>query len=66
MHKQLAMPALKAGKDVFVEWPLGNNLIEAEEMAALAKEKGLKTVVGLQARFRPALVKVRCPLYHDS
>lgn len=61
MHYALAMPALRAGKDVFVEWPLGNDLKEAEEMAAQAKEKGVKTIVGLQARYRPAIMKVWLP-----
>jgi len=58
MHKQLTMPALQAKKDVFVEWPLGSSLGEAEEMAALAKKQGVKTWVGLQARMQPAMLKV--------
>ncbi|KAL8718460.1 MAG: hypothetical protein Q9225_004408 [Loekoesia sp. 1 TL-2023] len=56
---KLAMPALHAKKDVFVEWPLGNGLAEAEEMAALAKKQGVKTYVGLQARVQPVMIKVR-------
>ncbi|KAL8862253.1 MAG: hypothetical protein Q9178_001262 [Gyalolechia marmorata] len=59
MHKQLTLPALKAKKDVFVEWPLGNGLKEAQEMAALAREQGVKSFVGLQARMQPAFVKAR-------
>ncbi|KAI4196557.1 MAG: hypothetical protein LQ350_006489 [Teloschistes chrysophthalmus] len=59
MHKQLMMPALHAGKDVFVEWPLGVNLAEAEEMTSLAKEKGVKTYVGLQARVQSAMLKAK-------
>lgn len=52
------MPALHAGKDVFVEWPLGASLAEAEEVTSLAKEKGVKTYVGLQARVQSAMLKV--------
>ncbi|KAL9611681.1 MAG: hypothetical protein Q9167_003676 [Letrouitia subvulpina] len=59
LHHRLTMPALKAKKDVFVEWPLGNNLAEAEELASLAKKQGVKTSVGLQARFQPFMVKVK-------
>ncbi|KAL8837880.1 MAG: hypothetical protein Q9170_002355 [Blastenia crenularia] len=59
MHKQLAMPALHAKKNVFVEWPLGNGLAEAQEMAALAKKQGVKTYVGLQARVQPVMIKVK-------
>ena len=58
LHKQLAIPALKAKKQVFVEWPLGNGLAEAKELASLAKEQGVKTVVGLQARRTPVITKV--------
>lgn len=58
-HKQLALPALRAKKSVFVEWPLGNGLQEAEELAALAKKQGVKTAVGLQARLLPSVQKAR-------
>ena len=58
LHKQLTIPALKAKKDVFVEWPLANGLQEAEELATLAKKQGVKTVVGLQARLAPSILKV--------
>lgn len=61
MHKELTMPILKAKKDVFVEWPLGNGLQEAEELAALAKKQGVQTVVGLQARNLPIVLKVPLP-----
>lgn len=50
LHARLLKPALEAKKDVFVEWPLAANLREAEELTALAKAKGVKTIVGLQAR----------------
>lgn len=53
------IPAIQAGKDVFMEWPLGTGVAEAEELANLAKEKGIKTVLGLQSRFVPAVAKVR-------
>ena len=52
------MPALKAKKDVYVEWPLGKDLEQAEEMTALAKSQGVKTVVGLQARQSLVVLKV--------
>ena len=54
-HYDLTKPTLKAGKDVFVERPLATNLMEAEELTQLAKEKGVKTVVGLQARQNPSI-----------
>jgi predicted dehydrogenase len=58
-HHEITMAALNAGKDVFCEWALGANLAEAEEMADLAREKGVRTMVGLQGRSDPALMYVR-------
>ena len=48
------MLSLRAGKDVFVEWLLGANLREVKELAALAKEKGVKNVVRLQTNSLPS------------
>lgn len=53
------MPALKAGKDVFVEWPLASNLALAEEMLSTAQKSGSKTIVGLQGRCSPITQKVK-------
>ncbi|KAF2015367.1 NAD-binding Rossmann fold oxidoreductase family protein [Aaosphaeria arxii CBS 175.79] len=58
-HYKLAKPALEAGKDVFVEWPLARNLAEAEELVQLAREKGVRTMVGLQARQSPSILKAK-------
>ena len=54
-HRELVTAALAAGKAVYCEWPLGRDLDEARAMAALAAEKGVRTVVGLQARQAPAI-----------
>ena len=59
LHRAMVMAALEAGKHVFCEWPLGANLAEAEEMADLAKSKGVCNMVGLQARGDPMLVHTR-------
>src|SRR5213594_584602 len=58
-HLELATAALGAGKAVYVEWPLGNGLKEAETLAALAKKQGVLAVAGLQARSAPAVAYVR-------
>jgi predicted dehydrogenase len=54
-HRELVSAALAAGKAVYCEWPLGRDLDDARAMAALAAEKGVRTVVGLQARQAPAI-----------
>lgn len=59
LHYELIRPALEAGKDVFSEWPLARNLKEAEELTALAKQKGVRTMVGLQARQNPSILKAK-------
>ncbi|MDH4117985.1 MAG: Gfo/Idh/MocA family oxidoreductase [Acidimicrobiia bacterium] len=58
-HHQVVMAALEAGKHVFCEWPLGSNLAEAQQMAALAREKGVVTAIGLQGRHDPRLTHVK-------
>jgi predicted dehydrogenase len=58
-HYNLIKPALEAGKSVFAEWPLARNLNEAAELTELAKSKNLKTMVGLQARQSPAIIKAK-------
>ena len=58
-HRELVMAGLQAGKPVCCEWPLGKNLAEAEEMAGLARQRSLKTIVGLQARSDPTILYAR-------
>ncbi|MDP0499908.1 MAG: Gfo/Idh/MocA family oxidoreductase [Verrucomicrobiota bacterium JB022] len=49
-HLELVTAALEAGKHVYCEWPLGNGLAEARQLAALAAAKGVVAVAGTQAR----------------
>src|SRR5881296_3121036 len=58
-HLVLATAALEAGKAVYCEWPLGNGLKEAENLAALAKKKGVLAAAGLQARSAPSVAYMR-------
>jgi len=58
-HYKTIKPSIEAGKDVFVEWPLASNVQQAEELASLAKEKGVKSMVGLQGRVSPIYLKVK-------
>jgi len=58
-HYAAAMLALEAGKHVFCEWPLAANTAQAIAMRDLAAAKNVKTMVGLQARAAPALMRAR-------
>lgn len=58
-HRELVRAAVEAGKHVYCEWPLGNGLTEARELAQLVREKGVLGVVGTQARVSPAVEYVR-------
>jgi len=58
-HFEIVKAAIAAGKHVYCEWPLGNGLAEAEEMAALAHAKGVLGVVGTQARVAPEIEYLR-------
>jgi predicted dehydrogenase len=55
-HYEPTMAALKAGKHVYTEWPLGRTTAETREMADLAQAKGVRNMVGLQARAAPAIL----------
>jgi predicted dehydrogenase len=58
-HYDPTRAAIEAGKHVYTEWPLGRTTAEAEEMAALAKAKGVQTACGLQSRVSPALLYMK-------
>lgn len=58
-HFELVKAAVAAGKHVYCEWPLGNGLAEAQEMAALVRDAGLQGVIGLQARCAPHFAYLR-------
>ncbi|MDP2950588.1 MAG: Gfo/Idh/MocA family oxidoreductase [Chloroflexota bacterium] len=59
LHYRLSMDALNAGKHVYTEWPLGADLKEARELADLAAARGVCTMVGLQGRCSPELLRLK-------
>lgn len=56
-HRDLVLGALKAGKHVYCEWPLGRDTKESEELAAAAKIAGVHCVIGLQTRSNPVALR---------
>ncbi|MBX7246438.1 MAG: Gfo/Idh/MocA family oxidoreductase [Candidatus Sumerlaeaceae bacterium] len=58
-HHRLAIDALNAGKHVFIEKPLASSVAEAEEIVALAREKGLVLQVDHTFVYTSAVQKIK-------
>lgn len=58
-HGLLARRALESSKHVFVEKPLCLDLVEANELAAIARSRGLILMVGHMLLYHPAYVALR-------
>ncbi|AMN45922.1 oxidoreductase [Steroidobacter denitrificans] len=58
-HFEIVKAAIAAGKHVYCEWPLGNGLAEAQQLATLATRKGVLGVIGTQARVAPEIEYLR-------
>ncbi|RFU30915.1 hypothetical protein B7463_g5430, partial [Scytalidium lignicola] len=58
-HAGSVIPSIKAGKDVYVEWPLEANYHIAKELTELVKKHNVKSFVGLQGNFSPVVKKIK-------
>ncbi len=58
-HANSLIPAIKAGKDIFVEWPVESNCDKVNDLVSLVKAHGKRHVVGLQGRFNPLARKLK-------
>ncbi|MDQ2739793.1 MAG: Gfo/Idh/MocA family oxidoreductase [Actinomycetota bacterium] len=56
-HRDLIIAALRAGKHVVTEWPIGSDTAQTEEIASVAAESGVHTAVDLQSRMNPVAVR---------
>jgi predicted dehydrogenase len=52
-HAATVRRAIETGKDVYCEWPLTTTVRESEDLLRLARERGVRHVVGLQRRLAP-------------
>lgn len=57
-QKDAAMKVIEAGKNLFIEWPVGKNLSQTREICGAGKKQGIKTMVGCQTRFTGFAIKV--------
>jgi protoporphyrinogen oxidase/predicted dehydrogenase len=58
-HFALAMAALEAGKNVFVEKPLAASSEQVEQLTAVAEEKGLVLMPGHTFLYSPAVTTIK-------
>jgi len=58
-HFQLALAALKAGKDVLVEKPLALNVQEGRHLVDVASRQGAILMVGHILLYHPAVIKLK-------
>ncbi|GAB1315363.1 hypothetical protein MFIFM68171_05573 [Madurella fahalii] len=58
-HFDTVLPSVKAGKDVYVEWPLAQDAQHARVLAEEVRKAGGRGVVGLQGGVAPLARKVR-------
>ncbi|KAL5095455.1 hypothetical protein Trisim1_000230 [Trichoderma cf. simile WF8] len=66
VHYETALPSVKAGKQVYVEWPLSHDVAHAKELVDAARVAGGRTLVGNQGREAPPIVKVKQLLEQGS
>jgi UDP-2-acetamido-3-amino-2,3-dideoxy-glucuronate N-acetyltransferase len=58
-HHRMALAAIQAGKDVFVEKPLALDAEDGLEMVHAARESGVILMVGHLLRYHPAILKIQ-------
>ena len=58
-HAELAIQAMRAGKDVFVEKPMALSISDAEAMLTVANETGRILMVGHLLEYHPAVLKLQ-------
>jgi len=58
-HADLAIQAMRSGKDVFVEKPMALSIRDAEAMQKVAHETGRILMVGHLLEYHPAVLKLR-------
>ncbi|KAJ7302474.1 hypothetical protein DFH08DRAFT_73860 [Mycena albidolilacea] len=59
VHHETIRPSLAAGKMVYSEWPLAQDVEHVSDLAQLAREKGVRTLVGVQGRVAPLVRRLK-------
>ncbi|OAL47584.1 hypothetical protein IQ07DRAFT_572328 [Pyrenochaeta sp. DS3sAY3a] len=58
VHFPVAEPSIRAGKPVYIEWPLTENLVRAEELVKGAGNLQ-NSIIGLQGRVMPLTLRLK-------
>jgi hypothetical protein len=58
-HYETALPSLQAGKNVFIEWPVAQNAEKVTELAGIAKDQHVRSIVDIQGRKSAVALKLR-------
>lgn len=58
-HYSTILPSIRAGKDVFIEWPIADNMEHIDQLVQAARDSGSRVAVGLQRRWIPQVLKVK-------
>jgi hypothetical protein len=58
-HYETIIPSVRAGKDVYVEWPIAAKKEHIDELVETARKNGSRIAVGLQGRWTPPVTKLR-------
>ncbi|KZM19234.1 oxidoreductase [Ascochyta rabiei] len=58
-HYEVIIDSVRAGKDVFVEWPIAATQEQIQDLVDAAKQSGSRVAVGLQRRWNPIVTKVK-------
>lgn len=70
LHYQVAKDCLEAGKHILLEKPVTQTVAQAEELVAIANDKGLVFQAGHLERFNPAVMalkdELKNPLFIES
>ena len=54
------LPELPDGAAALIQKPMGNNLVEAEQILALCQKKGLIAAINFQLRWAPVMYAAKC------
>src|SRR3990170_2413830 len=65
-HARLGIDALQAGKHLLCEKPITSSLSEADTLISIARESGLKTMIGHIRRFDPRYIEIKNALINGD